>query len=318
MVEDFCREALIWTHLDHPNVLPLIGVNTKLFGTDFCLVSPWMENGDIITFLKRKPDHDRMRSIKEIAAGLEYLHSRSPMIVHGDIRGGQGTYTYEERCQANILVDEGFNCRLADFGLSREALTGTTTFESSTGGMKGSLRWMAPEGYLLSTSNNSKGNHSPRDIYAYACTIIEILTGKPPFSDLFDGAVIANVLFNHARPPRPTESWCPDCIWKLVERCWIQDSRKRPTARYIHSYLKGRVSMIPDIPGDGPLDVAGSRAKDAHLGAGSPAWCYPRARWRTTHGKKPRCTVDGTEADLFCSVPILRSVDFAFHPRFFI
>ncbi|KAJ8083461.1 hypothetical protein PM082_009335 [Marasmius tenuissimus] len=149
MVEDFCQEALIWTHLDHPNVLPLIGVNTKLFGTDFCLVSPWMENGDIITFLKRKPDHDRMRSIKEIAAGLEYLHSRSPVIVHGDIRG------------ANILVDEGFNCCLADFGLSREALTGTTTFESSTGGMKGSLRWMAPEGFLLSASNNLREDRSP-------------------------------------------------------------------------------------------------------------------------------------------------------------
>ncbi|KAF9262819.1 kinase-like protein, partial [Marasmius fiardii PR-910] len=87
MVEDFCQEALIWTQLSHPNVLQLIGVNTNLFKTDFCLISPWMVNNDIITFLKRKPEHNRLRSIREIAAGLEYLHSRSPTVVHGDIKG---------------------------------------------------------------------------------------------------------------------------------------------------------------------------------------------------------------------------------------
>ncbi|KAF9261240.1 kinase-like protein [Marasmius fiardii PR-910] len=87
MIDDFCQEALIWTQLSHPNVLQLLGVNTKLFGGNFCLISPWMDNGDVINFLQKTPDHDRLRSICEIAAGLEYLHSRSPMIVHGDIRG---------------------------------------------------------------------------------------------------------------------------------------------------------------------------------------------------------------------------------------
>ncbi|KAF9262809.1 kinase-like protein [Marasmius fiardii PR-910] len=121
MIEDFCQEALIWTQFDHPNVLKLLGVNTSLFKADFCLVSPWMENGDIVTFLGKRTNHDRLRSIREIAAGLEYLHSHSPIIVHGDVKG------------ANILVDDNYSYRLADFGLSREGHSSTTLLEHQLG-----------------------------------------------------------------------------------------------------------------------------------------------------------------------------------------
>ncbi|KAG7096023.1 hypothetical protein E1B28_006705 [Marasmius oreades] len=255
MVEDFCQEALIWTQLSHPNVLQLLGVNTTLFKTDFCLVSPWMVNGDIITFLNRTPDHDRLQSIREIVAGLEYLHSRSPVIVHGDIKG------------ANILVDEDCNCRLADFGLSRET-PGTTMFETSTGGMKGSLRWMAPEMFQPSTTRDSNEDRSPRDIYAYACTIVEIMTGRPPFPGLLDVVVMTQVLLNRARPERPTGVWCPDNVWELVEKCWDQDRLKRPTATYIHNYLSGLTET------DSSLDAVPPVSAISHHEASVPI--FPR------------------------------------------
>ncbi|KAF9260717.1 hypothetical protein L218DRAFT_871779, partial [Marasmius fiardii PR-910] len=86
-ISEFCKEVLIWTQLSHRNILPLWGVNTELFNPEFCLVSPWMTHDDINSFLKRNPGHDRLQSIRDIAAGLEYLHSLSPMIVHGDIKG---------------------------------------------------------------------------------------------------------------------------------------------------------------------------------------------------------------------------------------
>ncbi|KAF9260571.1 hypothetical protein L218DRAFT_575415 [Marasmius fiardii PR-910] len=89
-----------------------------LFKTNFCLVLPWVLNSDIITFLKSTPNHDKPRSIQEIAAGLEYLHSQSPMIMHGDMRG------------VNILVNEDCTCCLADFGLSREVV-GSTIMETA-------------------------------------------------------------------------------------------------------------------------------------------------------------------------------------------
>ncbi|KIK56114.1 hypothetical protein GYMLUDRAFT_143383, partial [Collybiopsis luxurians FD-317 M1] len=52
---EFYKEALIWKQLKHPYVLPFLGINADLFSPSFCLISPWMENKDIVTFLKDHP-----------------------------------------------------------------------------------------------------------------------------------------------------------------------------------------------------------------------------------------------------------------------
>ncbi|KIK63204.1 hypothetical protein GYMLUDRAFT_41532 [Collybiopsis luxurians FD-317 M1] len=55
--KQFCHEALVWRQLKHPNILPLLGVNLDLFSPSFCLISPWMHNRDVITYLKQNPQH---------------------------------------------------------------------------------------------------------------------------------------------------------------------------------------------------------------------------------------------------------------------
>jgi serine/threonine protein kinase len=77
----------VWKQLNHPNVLPFLGVNTKLFSPSFCLISPWMENGNALSFLEKNPDHDRWGMLLEIAQGLNYLHHLNPQVIHGDIKG---------------------------------------------------------------------------------------------------------------------------------------------------------------------------------------------------------------------------------------
>ncbi|KAI3602889.1 hypothetical protein WG66_011164 [Moniliophthora roreri] len=221
VVAAFCKEALVWTQLNHPNVLPLLGVDTELFQPALCLVSPWMWNGDIITYLEEHPDHDRLRSVYEIASGLAYLHSLEPMVIHGDIKG------------ANILVDDLCSCRLSDFGLA--AIKESQRIASTTsGGPKGTMRWMAPE--LFQPEANGETDNSPKDVYAYACTVLEIMTGKPPFPDLLDAAIILKVITGE-RPSRPSDVWCPDKVWDLVERCWSHNPSERPRAAEIERYL---------------------------------------------------------------------------------
>ncbi|KAF8187358.1 hypothetical protein K438DRAFT_1517593, partial [Mycena galopus ATCC 62051] len=46
------REVLIWKELSHPNVLPLLGIHLIVRKPSFCLVSPWMKNGNVMAFLK--------------------------------------------------------------------------------------------------------------------------------------------------------------------------------------------------------------------------------------------------------------------------
>ncbi|KIK68732.1 hypothetical protein GYMLUDRAFT_153912, partial [Collybiopsis luxurians FD-317 M1] len=92
--KQFHNEALVWRQLHHPNILPLLGVNTQLFSPSFCLVSPWMENRDIITYLKQNPGHNLLSVLYEVASGMRYLHSRDPPFVHGDIRGVSLQFNY--------------------------------------------------------------------------------------------------------------------------------------------------------------------------------------------------------------------------------
>ncbi|KAF9257135.1 kinase-like protein, partial [Marasmius fiardii PR-910] len=84
-LREFYKETLVWNRLNHSNILPFLGVSTALFTGKVALVSPWMVNGSITSFLKLKPRHDRLRVISEIVAGIMYLHSHN--IVHGDIKG---------------------------------------------------------------------------------------------------------------------------------------------------------------------------------------------------------------------------------------
>ncbi|KAJ7572124.1 kinase-like domain-containing protein [Mycena floridula] len=160
LLKDFCREALLWRQLDHPNVLPLLGVTIELFAPSFCLVSPWMSNGNVMQYLERNPELSRINAVQDIAAAIQYLHEHKPPIVHADIRG------------ANVLVLDNLQCCLADFGLSTitesSGITGT-----STASQAGSVRWMAPEILSLSTHGTDL-NQTSRDIYAFACTVVEV------------------------------------------------------------------------------------------------------------------------------------------------
>ncbi|KAJ7146960.1 kinase-like domain-containing protein, partial [Mycena epipterygia] len=84
----FCREALSWGQLNHPNILPFLGVNAQIdTPRSFCLISPWQDNGNVMSFLEKNPDFDRLKAAIDTAEGMRYLHELDPPIVHADIRG---------------------------------------------------------------------------------------------------------------------------------------------------------------------------------------------------------------------------------------
>ncbi|KAF9257057.1 kinase-like protein, partial [Marasmius fiardii PR-910] len=220
-LREFYKETLLWTQLSHPSLLPFLGVNITLFPGKLALVAPWMANGEIIKFLKVNPIHNRLRVISEIAAGIMYLHSRN--IIHGDIKG------------TNVLVDEQGQCYLADFGLATAAMTSTLLSTTTAGGGKGTIRWMAPE---LFTFDGTEFGDDLTDIYAYACTVYEIVAEQIPFAHLRHDAQVMLQVLNGNRPGRPTSTaWCPNNIWAMVEQCWAQEGHLRPTASAVQGFL---------------------------------------------------------------------------------
>ncbi|KAJ7205761.1 kinase-like domain-containing protein, partial [Mycena pura] len=212
VLKEFGREALIWRQLCHPNLLPFFGL--YYLDNRLCLVSPWMENGNILEFLGREPANtDRLSLILDVARGLEYLHEQK--VVHGDIKA------------INILVTPSGRACIADFGLSSVENAMTLQFHHSTAstGRAGTPRYHAPELF------KGQKPHPGSDVYAFACVCYEILTGQRLFHDLMnDMAVMFHVLEGN-RPPRPMS--CSESLWELLQNCWDGKAEMRPTAAQI-------------------------------------------------------------------------------------
>ncbi|KAJ6516351.1 hypothetical protein C8R45DRAFT_959829 [Mycena sanguinolenta] len=209
------REALIWRQLSHSNLLPFFGLYV-LDGRP-CLISPWMENGDLKHFLSRAPsDTNRVSLIADVAMGLEYLHSEH--VVHGDLK------------TPNILVTPSGRACITDFGLSTivDELSLKMTF-SSRNGLVGTVRYQAPE--LL----NKSPIHYGSDVYAFACVSYEILTNKVPFFEITNDVTVLLQVVQGLRPSR-LEVISPD-FWLLLEDCWHQQAGKRPTTMAISQRL---------------------------------------------------------------------------------
>ncbi|KAJ7318976.1 hypothetical protein DFH08DRAFT_819419 [Mycena albidolilacea] len=228
-IQEFGREAVIWRQLCHPNLLPFFGI--YYLDSRLCLVSPWMEYGNVIRFLTaEKPTNaERLSLILDVAIGLQYLHGRE--IVHGDLKGVRAC--------------------IADFGLSAIAEAMTLRFTHSTVTARGgTARYQAPE---LFEGEDPARIHYGSDVYAFSCVCYEILSGMAPFHELRNDMAVMRKVANGHRPPRPMSCLATalDGLWELMQKCWEQDTHMRPTASKIVDCLAGPsigIQMTPSTP----------------------------------------------------------------------
>ena len=60
----FCQEAVIWKHLKHPNILPLLGVTIS----PRQLISDWMPGGNLSNYIKGNPAVDPLGLVRVFLA----------------------------------------------------------------------------------------------------------------------------------------------------------------------------------------------------------------------------------------------------------
>ncbi|URD83365.1 Protein kinase domain containing protein [Musa troglodytarum] len=117
--------------------------------------------------------------------------------------------------------------QVGDFGLSKIR---RNTLVS--GGVRGTLPWMAPE--LLNGSSNKVSEKV--DVFSFGIVMWEILTGEEPYANMHYGAIIGGIVNNTLRPPVPATC---DPEWRrLMEQCWAPDPSQRPSFSQIAGHLR--------------------------------------------------------------------------------
>ncbi|XP_057453314.1 uncharacterized protein LOC130745183 isoform X2 [Lotus japonicus] len=218
---EFWREADILSKLHHPNVVAFYGVVQDGPGGTMATVTEFMVDGSLRHVLLRKDRYlDRRKRLiiaMDAAFGMEYLHSKN--IVHFDLK-----------CD-NLLVNLKDPlrpiCKVGDFGLSKIKRNTLVT-----GGVRGTLPWMAPE--LLNGTSNKVSEKV--DVFSFGIVLWEILTGEEPYANMHYGAIIGGIVNNILRPTIPSEC---DLEWRtLMEECWAPNPIARPSFTEIASRLR--------------------------------------------------------------------------------
>jgi serine/threonine protein kinase len=180
----FRHEALIVAQLQHPHILPVFDFG-EADGYTF-LAMPLVSGGTLASLLKGQPATCALtaRVVAQVCAALDYAHSKG--VIHRDIK------------PSNILIDEGGNCLVADFGIARlaEGITRLTM----AGTVMGTPAYMSPEQVL-------GGEIGPRsDQYSFGIVLYEMVTGRVPF----DAETPVAVAVQHVTiPPPPPRSLRP-------------------------------------------------------------------------------------------------------------
>ncbi|KAL8102264.1 hypothetical protein AgCh_026950 [Apium graveolens] len=159
--EDFESEVKLISNVHHRNVIRLLGCSGK--GSELLLVFEYMANGSLDKFLYGEKQgtltwKQRVDIILGIARGLAYLHEEFHFrIIHRDIK------------PSNILLDDGFQPKIADFGLAR--FTREDQSHRISTRYAGTMGYTAPE-YAIHGHLTEKV-----DTYSFGIVVLEIISG---------------------------------------------------------------------------------------------------------------------------------------------
>ncbi|KAF8343112.1 kinase-like domain-containing protein [Cantharellus anzutake] len=209
-IRHLTREVKIWKSLCHPNIIELIGyaIEGERCDVKAVLVSKWCSNGDVVNYLQRHPESDRVMLIRDMADGLRYLHERVPPMIHGDVK------------PHNVLISDNGNAQLCDFGLSRVISELTITGQTTSTGIGYTARYSAPEVIVEEVKTTES------DVYAFGCTCIHVLFSQPPYPTLKNDLQVLTAI-GSGKSPWSWDTGVP--LERLLSLCCHKQQEVRPS-----------------------------------------------------------------------------------------
>ncbi|MCX7686312.1 MAG: protein kinase, partial [Acetobacteraceae bacterium] len=251
----FRREAQAAGRLQHPNIVAVYDYGED--ETAAWIVMELVEGGSLKKRLDAKerfPIAEIVRVMTQVLEALDYSHKRG--VVHRDIK------------PANVMLGEGGQVKLADFGIARIENSSMT----QVGTVMGTPSYMAPE-QLRGEPVDLRA-----DIWAAGVLLYQLLTGAKPFEGDFV-ALSHRVLHTEPPPPSALSVTCPRAFDAVVAKALA----KRPEDRYpsaaafaeaIRAAASGaQASAAPPRTGDADATMVAAKpsAPPAEAPAAGPA-----------------------------------------------
>jgi serine/threonine protein kinase len=229
----FQAEVYSLSNLRHPNIVLFMGacrsevqvMNVQNAELQYGIVTEYMSGGSIHDHIHRgdwvqTASPKLLRSIaKDITLGMLYLHNEG--IIHRDLKS------------RNILTDNNWHTKIADFDLSR--IRETTIYKNDpSSSLIGTPSWMAPE-LIQGLKYDEKV-----DVYSFGVVLFELFSGEIPFASLYGQElnhvrIVYDVVKHGARPIIP--EYVPNAMKVLISKCWAQDAKDRPSFSTILAIL---------------------------------------------------------------------------------
>jgi serine/threonine protein kinase len=176
-----------------------------------------------------------MQIAVEAAQGLEYLHNGcTPPMVHRDVK------------TTNILLNERYGAKLADFGLSRSfPVDGESHVSTVVAGTPG---YLDPEYYRTNWLSEKS------DVYSFGVVLLEIVTNQPVTDKTRErthinewvGSMLTKGDIKSILDPKLMGDYDTNGAWKIVElalACVNPSSNRRPTMAHVVTELNECVAL---------------------------------------------------------------------------
>ncbi|KAI2791255.1 Serine/threonine-protein kinase SSK22 [Penicillium oxalicum] len=251
--------------LDHPNIVSYHGI--EVHRDKVYIFMEYCSGGSLASLLEHGRIEDEtviMVYALQLLEGLAYLHQAG--IVHRDIK------------PENILLDHNGIIKYVDFGAAKIiARTGRTVapVDGPSGGMlakdnqmtnqmasqrgknqkttTGTPMYMSPE-VIRGDTSDLVNRQGAVDIWSLGCVILEMATGRRPWSTLDNEWAIMYNIAQGNTPALPTQDQLSDIGIDFVRRCFECDPLQRPTAAELlqHEWIvsiRQQVVVEPPTPG---------------------------------------------------------------------
>jgi len=209
-VERFIREAKAAASLSHPNIVAVLDQGWNQGGTPCVFIVMELVEGSTLRdyLFEQGPAsvEQTLQMLMPVASALAAAHKIG--IVHRDIK------------PENILVSKEGRIKIADFGLARGALLGTTlTAESSV--ILGSVSYLSPEQVQRGIAD------SRSDVYSLGIVLFELLTGTKPYQ----GEDPVQIAIRHVNDRVPAPSSINPAVPKEIDELVLSATDVNPDKR---------------------------------------------------------------------------------------